>query len=233
LERITQRIGLPAATRDAYVNAFKAAQPATFTQWLADPVSESYRHLWLGRTARGVIGIVGLRGVTDLGALHGLAKDQQNLHFVDPADEVSKLFRKYRRQTIWLTLISYGAVLLLLLVRYGIIGGLLVMAPPAIAAIASLSVLGWLGAPINLFNVMALLLVLGIGIDYALFFRETGPGSPSTLLAIALSSITTLLAFGLLALSVTTAIHSFGLTILIGICVAFLLSPMAGWKVRQ
>jgi predicted exporter len=41
--------------------------------------------------------------------------------------------------------------------------------------------------------------------------------------------VTTLLAFGLLALSTTAAIHSFGLTILIGILVAFLLSPMAGW----
>jgi predicted exporter len=48
------------------------------------------------------------------------------------------------------------------------------------------------------------------------------------LLAIALSSLTTLLAFGILAFSSTAAIHAFGLTILIGILVAFLLSPMAG-----
>ncbi len=77
---------------------------------------------------------------------------------------------------------------------------------------------------------MALLLVLGIGVDYALFFRETGLDNPATLLAIALSSLTTLLAFGLLALSATTAIHAFGQTILVGILVAFLLSPMAGWN---
>ena len=104
------------------------------------------------------------------------------------------------------------------------------MTTPVIAATASLSVLGLLGEPINLFNIMALLLVLGIGVDYALFYRETGTEHPATLLAIALSSVTTLLAFGLLALSKTTAIHSFGLTILIGIIAAFILSPMAGWK---
>ena len=146
--------------------------------------------------------------------------------------EISSLFGQYRRQTIWLTLISYGVVLLLLAMRYGVSGGLLVMAPPVIAAIASLSVLGFLGEPISLFNVMALLLVLGIGVDYALFFRETGVENPSTLLAIALSSLTTLLAFGLLALSATTAVHAFGLTI-VGILVAFLLSPVAGWKVNK
>jgi predicted exporter len=49
------------------------------------------------------------------------------------------------------------------------------------------------------------------------------------LLAIALSSVTTLLAFGLLAFSATTAIHAFGLTVLVGIFSAFLLSPMSGW----
>ena len=176
---------------------------------------------------------VGLFGVTNISALQSLANEQQYIHFVDPPGEISDLFRSYRRQTIWLTLISYGVVLLLLLMRYGIIGGLLVMAPPAIAAIVSLGTLGWLGEPINLFNVMAMLLVLGIGIDYSIFFRETGTDNPSTLLAIALSSITTLLAFGLLTLSETTAIHSFGLTILIGICAAFILSPVAGWKIRR
>lgn len=233
LHRIARRIGLPDVTRDAYVAAFLKAErsaPIELRQWLDHPVSEPYRHLWLGGTARGVIGVVGLRGVYDLAALQTLADAGPLLHFVDPAGRISNLFGKYRRQTIWLTLISYGLVMLLLFVRYGVSGGLLVMAPPVIAAIASLSVLGFLGEPISLFNVMALLLVLGIGVDYGLFFRETGVNNPATLLAIALSSLTTLLAFGLLALSSTTAVHAFGLTILVGILVAFLLSPMAGWN---
>ena len=107
------------------------------------------------------------------------------------------------------------------------------MAPPALAAFVCLGVLGYLGEPISLFNVMALLLVLGIGVDYALFFRETGLESPATLLAITMSSFTTVLAFGLLAFSETTAVHAFGLTVLIGILVAFLLSPIAGWQITN
>ncbi|MCZ6773104.1 MAG: MMPL family transporter [Proteobacteria bacterium] len=235
LDRIARRIGLPDHTRDAYVAAFlesKRAPPTGLLQWLANPVSEPYRQLWLGPSSRGVVGVVGLRGANDLDALRALANSGPLVHFVDPAGEISGLFSQYRRQTTWRTIISYGVVMLLLLVRYGVGGGLLVMAVPVIAAIVSLSVLGLLGEAINLFNIMALLLVLGIGVDYALFFRETGTENPATLLAIALSSATTLLAFGLLALSATTAIHSFGLTILVGILVASLLSPMAGWKAR-
>ena len=232
LDRIAGQIGLPDSTRDAYVSAFRNADrdaPTGLQKWLAHPVSRPYRHLWLGSSTRGVIGVVGLRGVYDLTVLKALADDEPQLHFVDPAGDISSLFGQYRSQTIWLTLLSYGAVTLLLMTRYGIRGGLTVIAPPIIAAIASLSVLGFLGESISLFNVMALLVVLGIGVDYALFFRETGAENPATLLAITLSSLTTLLAFGLLAFSATTAIHAFGLTILIGILVAFLLSPMAGW----
>ncbi len=113
------------------------------------------------------------------------------------------------------------------------LGGLAVITPPVLAAFASLGVLGLLGQSISLFNVMALLLVLGIGVDYGLFFRETGTVHASTFLAIAMSALTTLLAFGLLAFSRTAAISAFGLTILIGICVAFLLSPMAGARVPR
>lgn len=235
LGRIARRIGLPDSTRAAYIAEFEKSgrlPPVGITEWLAHPVSAPHRHLWLGPSDRGVISIVGLRGVYDPAALRSLTDADSDIHFVDPAGDVSDLFGQYRRQTVWLTLASYCLVLLILIFRYGLVGGFLVMAPPAIAAIATLGVLGIAGQPISLFNVMALLLVLGIGVDYSLFFRETGVDNPTTLLAIALSSMTTLLAFGLLAFSATTAIHAFGLTVLLGIFAAFLLSPMSGWRRR-
>jgi predicted exporter len=231
LARLASQIGIRDETRQAYAAEFERSEqePAVgLDQWLASPFSEPYRHLWLGASARGVIGVVGLKGVFDLPALHALNEPGSRIHFLDPAGEVSNLFAKYRIQTMWLTLLSYGVVTLILVFRYGLRGGLAVLAAPITAAFASFGVLGLAGEPISLFNIMALLLVLGIGVDYALFFRETGMDHPSTLLAIALSSTTTLLAFGLLAFSSTTAIHAFGLTVLIGILVAFLLSPMAG-----
>lgn len=233
LDRFAERIGLPDETRDNYVSALAKARdnpPVQIAEWLNHPVSGPYHHLWLGQSMRGVAGVVGLRGVHDLAAMREIAIQDPRLHFIDPAGDVSRLFGLYRVQTIWLSLASYAVVAVLLILRYGVSQGLAVMAPPALAAFVSLGVLGYLGEPISLFNVMALLLVLGIGVDYALFFRETGRDSPATLLAITLSSLTTALAFGLLAFSATTAIHAFGLTVLIGIIVAFVLSPMAGWQ---
>jgi len=48
------------------------------------------------------------------------------------------------------------------------------------------------------------------------------------MLAVALAALCTILSFGLLALSRVFAVHSFGVTMLIGIALAFLLAPAAG-----
>jgi predicted exporter len=95
-----------------------------------------------------------------------------------------------------------------------------------VACLVGIAVTTLTGSTLNLFNLLALVLVVGIGIDYTLFFAEQAQ-SQSTLLAITLSAMTTLLSFGLLSLSETHAIHSFGLTTLSGIFVAWLLSPLA------
>lgn len=231
LKRVSDTVGLPQETLYAYIEGFElsASMPAVdLNQWLQSPVSKPYRHLWIGESTRGVIGVVGLKGVFDLSALHNIANQDKRIHFRDPAGEVSNLFTEYRQQTVWLTLVSYIIVMMIIMFRYGVRQGVAVLSPPIIAGFSCFGLLGLFEQPISLFNVMALLLVLGIGVDYALFFKETGSVHPSTLLAIGLSSITTLLAFGLLAFSSTTGIHAFGLTVMIGILVAFLLSPMAG-----
>jgi predicted exporter len=116
---------------------------------------------------------------------------------------------------------------LLLLLRYGPRGALGVVAVPLGAAAICFGALGFLAEPISLFNIMALLLILGIGVDYGIFFREAGEMSTPTLLAVAMSTMTTVLAFGLLAVSATAAVHAFGITLLIGITAAFFLSPLA------
>jgi predicted exporter len=75
---------------------------------------------------------------------------------------------------------------------------------------------------------MALVLVLSIGVDYSIFLAETSSQRQRvTMLAVVMAAATTLLSFGLLALSSVQAVHAFGTTMLIGILLAFLFSPLA------
>jgi predicted exporter len=83
------------------------------------------------------------------------------------------------------------------------------------------------GQSLNIFNIVAALLILGIGVDYTIFFAESNNEAEATGLAIMLSAFTTLLSFGLLFLSQTPALASIGLTITLGISFSLLLSPLA------
>ena len=73
---------------------------------------------------------------------------------------------------------------------------------------------------------MGLMLVLGVGVNYAIFLREGGVRAAATLAGVLLSAGTTLLSFGLLAFSSMPALAGFGLTLLVGVGMAVLLAPM-------
>jgi predicted exporter len=90
----------------------------------------------------------------------------------------------------------------------------------------ALGIFGYTGTPLTLFNLMGLMLVLGVGVNYAIFLREGGVYAAATLAGVLLSAGTTLLSFGLLAFSSMPALSSFGLTLLIGVGIAVLLAPI-------
>ncbi len=97
-------------------------------------------------------------------------------------------------------------------------------------ALASLAMMGWFDQLFSLFNLFALLLVLGIGIDDAVFFFLAEDKRACTSLAVTLSALTTLLAFGLLAVSSTQIVHAFGFTVATGIFTALMCAPLIGFR---
>jgi predicted exporter len=165
------------------------------------------------------------QGARQLAALQAAA-DLPGVTFVDKAGSVSALFRGYRQSGgVWL----FGALVLVygvLCLRYGARTGAAMLVPTLLAMALALACFGYLGAPLTLFNLMGLMLVLGVGVNYSIFLREGGERAPTTLAGVLLSAATTLLSFGLLAFSSMPALASFGLTLLIGIGIAVLLAPM-------
>ena len=124
-----------------------------------------------------------------------------------------------------------GAAVLVVLgvlsLRYRLAGGAAVLLPTLLGMAASLAIAGYAGVPVTLFSVMALMLVLGVGANYSIFLVEGKGRIGITSIAVALSAATTVLSFGLLAFSGTAALARFGGTLLAGVAVAVLLSPLA------
>jgi predicted exporter len=201
----------------------KALEPDA---WLESPLSTPYRHLWLGQTAQGYASVVVPNGARDIGVLDDAARDLPGVMLVDKARSVSRLFHELRQ---WGGLWLFSAAILVFLVlrvRYGWRDGAAMLAPTLLAMGVSLGLFGYLGVSITLFNLMGLMLVLGVGVNYAIFLREGGASEAATLLGVLMSAATTLLSFGLLALSSMPALHNFGLSLLSGIGIAVLLAPM-------
>jgi predicted exporter len=112
--------------------------------------------------------------------------------------------------------------------RYGLRGAVRVSLAPTIAVLATPPLVALAGVTFTFFNAMALVLVLSIGFDYAVFCRESEPSrQPVTMLGVWLAMLTTLLSFGLLVFSSTYAVHAFGATLLVGTILAFAFSPIA------
>ena len=194
-------------------------------QWLAAAVTGSgEREVGTKIDENAVASIVLLDGIRDLDALAALQLD--GVSFVDKTASISALFQSFREQASGYVLLAYAVTLIWLLWQTGAHGAFVRLLPTALASGLTLALLGYLGQPFNLFTGIALLLVLGIGIDYALFLAEGEGHEPASLLAILLSALTAVLGFGLLVGASLPAVSGFGLTVLIGVLLALLLAPL-------
>ena len=152
----------------------------------------------------------------------------QGVQWVDKVAEISSVLGRYRVNMSWVVLGAYAVVFVLLFPRYR--GRTWrVLAPTAIASIAALAILGFASQNLQLFHVLALMLLLGVGVDYGIFMQEHPDRRDHTpWLAVGMSAANTILSFGLLGLSHTPALQAFGLTMLLGTALVWLIVPCFG-----
>ncbi|MGI0117114.1 MMPL family transporter [Zooshikella sp. RANM57] len=202
-----------------------ASSLLTMHHWLASPVSQYMSNLWLGKYTQGYAAVIQLTDVHDLAALRHLTDKDSGIFFISKADDITAVLSRYRQLIVKLALMAYLFIYIFLGWRYGWLKALFIMLPPLSAALSAIALVGTFVQPVNLFNILAFILIMGIGIDYTLFLQEDKKRQLSTYVAILLSAGTTVLAFGLLSLSSTNAVQTFGFTVLIGILLAFLWAP--------
>jgi predicted exporter len=214
-------------TASVLADLTKESEALEIDTWLEDPVSQQFRNLWLDVGTDQSASIVLLNGLQDTLSLREALADFPSVVVANKAEEMSSLFGQYRERVSWVLAAAYAIILLGLATRYGLRQAVVLLIPPVFAGALALIIISVLGNSLNLFNFLAMILVLGIGIDFTLFLAEARGDRRITMFAITLSALTTMLSFGLLSLSSTFAVHSFGITVLIGIACAYLLSPLA------
>ncbi|POT55491.1 hypothetical protein C3432_20780 [Citrobacter amalonaticus] len=211
----------------ATVNPDLNAMPVTVDAWLASPASEGWRLLWL-TLANGESGVlVPAEGVKNSAALKALSAKNIGVAWVDRKNSFDELFALYRHVLTGLLCVALAIIASGAVARLGWRKGLISLVPSVLSLGCGLAVLSLSGHAVNLFSLLALVLILGIGINYTLFFSNPRGTPLTSLLAITLAMMTTLLTLGMLVFSATQAISSFGIVLVSGIFTAFLLSPLA------
>ena len=168
--------------------------------------------------------LVMLQNVHDVKAIQQL--EDADVQLLRPVHQLSELFKQHRVQAQWLLL----SALLMLAVGLGALYGkksiLPLVLPVSMALMTTFAIQAWLGVEINLFSIMGTFLIIGIGVDYAIFYRH-GYDHPQVVgMALFLCMMSTFFSFGLLSFSHTYAIHSFGLTVLLGVIFSFIYATL-------
>jgi len=149
----------------------------------------------------------------------------QNASYVNLPLALSKQLGEVRESILQIALPALLITLLILSIYFGFISALIMMLVPTISAALALVFSQLFQTSLNIFNVLACLLIITLAIDYVVFFRAHG-ATKWISHTITLSALSSALTFGVMSFSTTPAVSSFGLTLLIGISLAWLLSHL-------
>ena len=243
-----RRAALPdAATLERNLRAAAARSPfreGTFAPFLRDVARaraggllepEALRGTALGlkvsallvEEGEGWAALAPLRGVRDAARLGGDAA-AAGFELLDLKQESNRLVGGYRNESLRLFALGLACIAALLALGLRSAGrAARVFLPVAGAAILTVALLLLAGRALSLFNLVALLLVVGIGLNYALFFerpQDEGDERSRTRLAVVVCAATTLAVFGCLMLSQTPVLRAIGETVFVGCLLAAALS---------
>ena len=168
-------------------------------------------------------GLITPTGLRDPGRF-AAALRQGGAHFVNVADEMNAVVADYTGAA-W-RWFGIGAAAALLLVAAGLrsLRRTLAVATAILAALlVTVAILSAIGTRLSLIHIISLQFVVGVGLDYALFFARRQLDQEErarTLRTLVTCNAMTVLTFGLLALCRTPLLRQIGLTVAIGAVLA-------------
>ncbi|MFN8391107.1 MAG: MMPL family transporter [Bdellovibrionota bacterium] len=206
--------------------------PLDFDTFTASAASEPVRQLWLGSAANRSVSLVTVAEGTDTSVLDRAATRIPGVFFVDRVRDTSNILAEHRVLGTETIVLFYLLVLVVLIHRYGIRAGVTAFLPAVLAGAICIAGCGLSNQPVNLFSVLAILIVLGLGIDFAVFLLEGEHEIEATMFAVLLSALSTLLSLALLALCSAPVLRSFGQSMFLGTGAAMVFAPVVLYRPR-
>jgi len=178
-----------------------------------------------------------LRDVRSDEAVEAALADLEGVVFFEQRKFINEVYAEFRATSLRQILVGTVLVAAVLMLRYrrarpalaALLPSLLVVAV-LLASFAALSV------EMNLLHVIALMMIMGMGVDYGVFLVDSvddAEGFSATMLSLLISCLTTVLVFGTLAISEHPALRAIGVTTGGGVLLAFLFAPVSLLATRR
>jgi len=183
------------------------------------------------------LGVVPVRGVSDTQVLSlALAQTEEpGVFHLNLKRESNLIVSAYGDEALIISAWAIFAICLVLFWKLRKLWFLARVVLPIASAVFTVSaLLHALGEHFSVFHLASMLLVVGIGLDYSLFFNrshKTQTERAETTHAITTCVVTTALVFGTLAMSEIPVLQSIGLTVTLGSLTCFLFSCILARKV--
>jgi len=253
-----RQAAIPAAS-DLRANLLRALsglpfRPETFAPFLADANAaknqplldhDSLRGINLAAKLDGLLirrgedwaALLPLRGVADASRLKAeiAASGQAGVLLLDLKGDSDQLYQSYRHQALLLALLGALAIVALLFLSFRSPTRVYAVVVPLAASVAvTVALLAVSGGKLSIFNLVGLLLVVGVGSNYALFFerRDTGEEASARqhreriIVSLVLANLCTVIGFGVLTFSRIPVLHGIGMTVAIGAILSLVFSAI-------
>ena len=235
--RLSEALAAQGFVEEAFVpfrEALAAAPPPPLVaaDLLGSPMASLVRPFLLHLDDGRVVALSYLHGIADQAALAARVASVPGARLLDIEAALTGAFGAYRERMT--TLLAFGVLLVVALVawryrRLKLIA--LAVVPAVLGAFCTIAVLGLCGIDLTLLSLVALLMVVSMGVDYGIFLAEDEehPGARgATQLGVVVDGLTTILGFGLLAISSHPALFSIGATAGVGVTLCLVLALCFG-----
>jgi predicted exporter len=231
LERALAAAGFDESMFEPFFAHLEAPRPVPldFSELVTSPAAPLVRSLRL-EVADQVAFVSLVRDVAEPAALAERIEAIDGALYVDQNATMQAAMRAYRVRTVTLLGIGLLAVMAVLAAWYRsprIV--LATLVPAVLAAGVTVAVLAATDRQLDLVGLTAILMILSIGVDYGVFLAESRHDAtralPATLLALVVCWASTVLGFGVLALSEHPMMNTIGVVAAVGVTASLLLAP--------
>ncbi|MEJ2913467.1 transporter [Pseudoalteromonas sp. C12FD-1] len=158
--------------------------------------------------------------------------DYKDTFIYNKPKQISNLLDNYSQYLLFTLAIAIAVCFVLFSYKFGFRIASVQVVTISASVLGMLWVCNMVQGSISIFNLLGGLLIVGLAIDYLVFY-QINKLTAVNVLAISLSAASSMCVFGMLAFSNTPAIFSFGLTVMVGILTVYFLSPLSVLKSQK